>query len=65
MNEFDKAINTVIIPNIPKSSGMRRRASMMPTIKVTLRFAILSMKLQESPLIVFCFNDFAANFFLY
>jgi len=48
--EFETAINIAIIAIIPYSAGDNNRAKTNPTKKVIPEFAILSTKLQATPL---------------
>jgi hypothetical protein len=51
------AIKIAIIPIKPKSSGVSNRASIIPTTKTIPCLAKLSMELQRTPEMVFCFSD--------
>src|SRR5690554_6874607 len=57
IKDCETAINTVSIPIRPNSLGESNLARIIPTIKVIPCPAIVSTKLQISPLTVFCFSD--------
>ena len=55
--ELDTAIKIVIIPKMPNSAGLSKRAKTKPTKKVIPWLAILSTKLQLTPCMAFFFKD--------
>src|SRR5690554_7233233 len=57
MKDCETAINTVSIPIRPNSLRESNLARIIPTIKVIPCPAIVSTKLQISPLTVFCLSD--------
>ena len=59
--ESDIAMNIVIIAKTPYSDGDNRFAKTMPTKKEITEFAILSTKLQLTPLSVLFFRDVAST----